>query len=79
MAVERKFEVGLAALLAIAHLCAHWGQETKVILGPDLHQRRDKLVHHLLGVERGWGDTQFLLPARDSGIVDSLDVNAVLG
>lgn len=68
-----------AALLTIAFSGADRGEETHIVVLPDLDQSIDKLVHHLLIVLGSWCNAQPFLATLHCGVVDGLHVHAMLG
>lgn len=68
-----------AALLTVAFSGADWGQETHIVVLPDLDQSIDELVHHLLIVLGSWCNAQPFLATLHCGIVDGLYIYAMLG
>lgn len=68
-----------AALLTVAFSGADWGEETHIVVLPDLDQSVNKLVHHLLTVLRSWCNAQPFLATLHCGIVNGLYIHAMLG
>ena len=68
-----------AALLTVAFSGADWGEETHIVVLPDLDQSIHKLVHHLLVVLGSWCNAQPFLTTFHCGIVDGLNIHAMFG
>ena len=68
---------GIAVGLTVAGITANRPNKGKPIRLPNLHQGRDKFVHHLIRVMRSGSDPQTFFTAGDGGIVNGLYIDVV--